>query len=134
MAPGCNPKVIQAAREVGLTFVPGVATATDVEIALEHGCHLLKFFPSESLGGLTYLRALGAPYAHLGVRFVPLGGVNEKNLGQYLSEIMIATVGGTWLAPRGKLLLATGLTSVMLRVKPEKSLILPELTSLISEK
>jgi 2-dehydro-3-deoxyphosphogluconate aldolase/(4S)-4-hydroxy-2-oxoglutarate aldolase len=60
----------------------------------------MKFFPAEASGGLAYLKSLAAPYAHLGVRFVPLGGISAENLPRYLGEPMILAVGGSWLAPR----------------------------------
>lgn len=100
VAPGVNPRIMQAAREAGLSFGPGVATPTDIEIAIEHGCRLLKFFPAEPSGGLAYLKAAAAPYLHLGIRFVPLGGLNAKNMGSYLSDPLIAAIGGSWLAPK----------------------------------
>lgn len=100
VAPGCNPRILAAARAAGLSFAPGVSTATDIEIAVENGCKVLKLFPSEPLGGLAYLKAVAAPYAHLGLKYVPLGGVNAKNMAAYLSEPLIAALGGSWLAPR----------------------------------
>ncbi len=100
VSPGTNPRVLARARERGLPFAPGIATPSDVEQALEFGCRLLKFFPAESLGGLKYLKDLAAPYLHLGVKFVPLGGVNTGNLKAYLADPLIAAVGGSWLAPR----------------------------------
>jgi 2-dehydro-3-deoxyphosphogluconate aldolase / (4S)-4-hydroxy-2-oxoglutarate aldolase len=100
VAPGVNPRILSAAREAGLSFGPGVATPTDIEIALEHGCKLLKFFPAEPIGGLAYLKAAAAPYLHLGVKFVPLGGVNAKNMSAYLADPLIAALGGSWLAPK----------------------------------
>jgi 2-dehydro-3-deoxyphosphogluconate aldolase/(4S)-4-hydroxy-2-oxoglutarate aldolase len=100
VSPGTNPRVIAAARESGLPFMPGVATPSDIEAALELGCRDLKFFPAESCGGLAYLKNMAAPYAHLGVRFVPLGGLTTKNLKDYLAEPSILAVGGSWLAPR----------------------------------
>ena len=84
----------------GLSFAPGVATATDIEIAVEHGCKVLKLFPCEPMGGLPYLKAVSAPYAHLGLKYIPLGGVNAKNMATYLAEPLIAALGGSWLAPR----------------------------------
>ena len=64
-------------------------------------CRLLKFFPCESSGGLKLLKVLAAPFRHLGVKFVPLGGVNLGNLPAYLKDReLIAAVGGSWLAPR----------------------------------
>ena len=100
VAPGTNPRVIQAAQQVGLPFAPGIATPSDLEIALELGCREVKFFPAEPSGGLTYLKSIAAPYSHLGVRYIPLGGVNSGNLADYLSEPMILAVGGSWLADR----------------------------------
>lgn len=100
VAPGTNPRVIQAAREQGLPFMPGVATPSDVEAAIELGCRDLKFFPAESCGGLAYLKNMAAPYVHLGVRFVPLGGLTAKNLKDYLADPLTLAVGGSWLAPR----------------------------------
>ena len=100
VAPGTNPRIIQAAQQAGLSFAPGVATPTDIEIALENDCQLLKFFPAEPSGGLAYLKAVAAPYLHLGVQFIPLGGVNGTNLTTWLSDPLISALGGSWLAPK----------------------------------
>jgi 2-dehydro-3-deoxyphosphogluconate aldolase/(4S)-4-hydroxy-2-oxoglutarate aldolase len=100
VSPGINPRVLSAAREVGLPFAPGVCTPTDIELALEAGCRLMKFFPSEPSGGLAYLRAIAAPFAHLGVRYIPLGGVDAENAAAYLQEPLVAALGGSWLAPK----------------------------------
>ena len=100
VSPGCNPRLLSAARDVAFSFGPGIATPTDIEIAVEHGCRLLKFFPAEQLGGLSYLRAMAAPYAHLGLCYIPLGGLTEANAGTYLSDPLIAAIGGSWIAPR----------------------------------
>jgi 2-dehydro-3-deoxyphosphogluconate aldolase/(4S)-4-hydroxy-2-oxoglutarate aldolase len=100
VAPGLNPRVMQAAGEAGLSFAPGVLTPSDIELAVEHGCKVLKFFPAEPSGGLAYLKAMAAPYAHLGLKFVPLGGLNAKNMASYLANPDIAALGGSWLAPR----------------------------------
>lgn len=100
VAPGTNPRVIAEAARLGLPFAPGVCTPSDIELALEAGCRLLKFFPAEPAGGLAYLRSAAAPYAHLGVRFVPLGGIDLKNAERYLAEPSVHALGGSWLAPR----------------------------------
>lgn len=98
VAPGCNPSTLRAAKDLGLPFAPGIATASDVEIALEHGCRLLKFFPAGTSGGLAHLNAMGAPFAHLGVKYIPLGGIVLEQLGDYLKSPHVAAVGGSWLA------------------------------------
>ena len=100
VSPGCNARLLDAARAAGFSFGPGIATPSDVEVALEHGCRLLKFFPAEQLGGLKYLRAMAAPYAHLGLRYVPLGGLTADNAASYLKDPLIAAIGGSWIAPR----------------------------------
>ena len=100
VAPGCNPRLLAAAREARFSFAPGVATPTDIEIAVEHGCRLLKLFPAGQLGGLAYLHAMAAPYAHLGLRYIPLGGLTTANAAEYLADPLIAAIGGSWMAPR----------------------------------
>lgn len=100
VSPGVNPEVIRKAAEAGLPFGPGVMTPTDVDLAIREGCRLLKFFPAGSAGGLDHLKNIAAPYAHFGVRFIPLGGVNAGNLREWLASDLIAAVGGSWLAPR----------------------------------
>jgi 2-dehydro-3-deoxyphosphogluconate aldolase/(4S)-4-hydroxy-2-oxoglutarate aldolase len=100
VAPGTNPRILARAKERGLPFGPGIATPTDIEIALEHDCTLLKYFPAETLGGLKHLKNMAAPYLHRGIEFIPLGGINEGNAGVYLKDPLIAAIGGSWLAPK----------------------------------
>ena len=91
---------MRLAQEAGLPFFPGVCTPSDIEQALELGCTLLKFFPADAMGGLKTVKALHAPYAHRGVRFIPTGGVTAENMVEYLKSPAVAAVGGTWLATR----------------------------------
>lgn len=100
VAPGTNHRVMSAAEAEGIPFGPGIATPSDIEAALEHGANLLKFFPAESSGGLAYLKTASAPYAHLGLRYIPLGGLTAESMGTYLAEKSVAAIGGSWLAPR----------------------------------
>jgi len=100
VSPGVNPRVLTAAKSCGLSFAPGIATPTDIELALEHNCRLLKFFPAEPMGGLKYLAGMSAPYAHLGLKYVPLGGLNASNMPAWLADPQIAAIGGSWIAPR----------------------------------
>ncbi|TSA29496.1 MAG: bifunctional 4-hydroxy-2-oxoglutarate aldolase/2-dehydro-3-deoxy-phosphogluconate aldolase [Verrucomicrobiaceae bacterium] len=100
VAPGMNPRVVTEAKQVGLPFAPGICTPSDIEAALECGCRVLKFFPAEPLGGIGYLKSIAAPYAHLGLSFIPLGGVDAGNAESYLREPNILALGGSWIAPR----------------------------------
>ncbi|MFK8112746.1 MAG: bifunctional 4-hydroxy-2-oxoglutarate aldolase/2-dehydro-3-deoxy-phosphogluconate aldolase [Rubripirellula sp.] len=100
VSPGLNPSVVKRAQEVGLPFAPGVVTPSDVEAAIELGCRELKFFPAEPSGGIKYLRSMYAPYAHLGLQFIPLGGMTADNMAGYLYDDAVLAIGGSWIAPR----------------------------------
>ena len=69
--------------------------AEEAEQAMELGCRFLKYFPAEAAGGVKFLKSLIAPYKHLGVRFMPTGGVTSANAAEYLTVPEIAAVGGT---------------------------------------
>ncbi|MGB5420055.1 bifunctional 4-hydroxy-2-oxoglutarate aldolase/2-dehydro-3-deoxy-phosphogluconate aldolase [Algibacter sp.] len=100
VAPGCNPKIIAEARKQGLSFAPGIMTPTDIEMALEEGCRVLKYFPAESSGGMDHLTNMVAPYQYLNPKFIPLGGCNLENAGSYLESSLITAIGGSWVAKR----------------------------------
>lgn len=100
VAPGCNPKIIAAAHEYGLSFAPGIATPTDIEMAIEQGCRVLKYFPAETSGGIKHLINMAAPYQHLDLKFIPLGGLNIENAHSYLQSPIITAIGGSWIAKR----------------------------------
>lgn len=119
VAPGMNPRVVAEAKRAGLPFAPGVCTPTDIELALEADCKVLKFFPSEPCGGLPYLRTISAPFMHLGVQFIPLGGVGPANAAQYLKEPSVLALGGSWLAPKD--LIAQGDWAAITKLASEAS-------------
>lgn len=98
VAPGFNLRVVQAALDAEFPFLPGVCTPSEIEGAMEFGFRELKFFPAGAMGGLNLLRAVSAPYAHTGVRFVPTGGVNISNLPDYLAVPGVLACGGSWIA------------------------------------
>lgn len=100
VSPGFNPRVVGKAKEIGLPFAPGISTPSDIEAAIEQGCRLLKFFPAETSGGLKHLKSMAAPYMHLGLKFIPLGGLSQDNFESYLSESSVIAVGGSWIAKR----------------------------------
>ncbi len=100
VAPGLNPSVVTKATQLHLPFAPGVATPSDIERAVGLGCKVLKFFPAEVSGGLKYLKSMAAPYNHLGLKYIPLGGLNLDNMKTYLQDPLILAIGGSWIAPR----------------------------------
>jgi 2-dehydro-3-deoxyphosphogluconate aldolase/(4S)-4-hydroxy-2-oxoglutarate aldolase len=98
VSPGVNVRVLEEAAQGGFSFAPGVATPSDIELSLERGCRLVKFFPAEPLGGLPYLKAISAPFDHLGVEYIPLGGMTEQSMVPYLERRSTAAIGGSWIA------------------------------------
>lgn len=94
VSPGTNPKVIDWCLEHGVPVFPGVATPTEIEMALDKGLDILKFFPAEAMGGVEMLKAIAAPYNK--VRFIPTGGINAQNLADYLRLPMVFACGGSW--------------------------------------
>lgn len=97
VAPGLNPTVVKHCTEKGYPVLPGCANPSDIELALSLGLTTVKFFPSEALGGLKMIKAMSAPYGN--VKFVPTGGITEKNLPEYLAFPKIAACGGSWMVP-----------------------------------
>jgi len=95
VSPGFNPKVIDWCLQNEIPVTPGVATPTEIDMALDKGLEILKFFPAEVLGGVAMLKALAAPYR--GVRFIPTGGINQDNLADYLAQPSVHCCGGSWL-------------------------------------
>jgi len=98
VSPGLNPDTVKEAEAVDLPFAPGIATPSDLEQAIALGCRVVKFFPAEGMGGLSYLKNIDAPYNHLGIRYIPLGGVSVNNLIDYAKFSPVLAVGGSWIA------------------------------------
>jgi 2-dehydro-3-deoxyphosphogluconate aldolase/(4S)-4-hydroxy-2-oxoglutarate aldolase len=99
VAPGCSPAVIEQAAALELPFFPGVATPSDIERGLALGVRTFKFFPAAPAGGVAMLKAIAAPYRHLGVTYCPTGGINAASAPDYLALADVLCVGGTWMAP-----------------------------------
>ncbi|HXT15408.1 MAG TPA: bifunctional 4-hydroxy-2-oxoglutarate aldolase/2-dehydro-3-deoxy-phosphogluconate aldolase [Gemmatimonadaceae bacterium] len=97
VAPGFNARVVDYCLENSIPVYPGIATPTEVEMALEKGLKTLKFFPAEPMGGLDFLKAIAAPYVD--VSFMPTGGINLTNVGHYLAFKRVVACGGSWMAP-----------------------------------
>lgn len=95
VSPGFSARVVDACREAGTPVYPGVCTPTEIEMALERGLSVVKFFPAEPMGGLPYLKAIAAPYG--GVDFMPTGGINAGHLPAYLGFARVVAVGGSWM-------------------------------------
>ena len=95
VTPGFSPAVADRCRDLWIPVIPGVATATEVINAVDHGLDMLKLFPAEASGGIPLLRALRGPFPD--VRFVPTGGVSAANAADYLAVPSVAAIGGSWM-------------------------------------
>lgn len=98
VSPGLDPAVVDAARERGIAFLPGVATPTELMQAVTHGVEVVKLFPAEVLGGARMIAALSAVWPE--VRFVPTGGISAAELSAYLALPQVVAVGGSWMVSR----------------------------------
>jgi 2-dehydro-3-deoxyphosphogluconate aldolase/(4S)-4-hydroxy-2-oxoglutarate aldolase len=95
VSPGFNPKVVSYCIEKGIPVTPGCSNPSDIEMALEMGLDVVKFFPAEQAGGLEYIKAISAPYPSLS--FVPTGGINAQNIVKYIAFEKILACGGSWM-------------------------------------
>lgn len=98
VSPGFDKRIVDWCIENSIVVTPGIATPTDINAALEKGLSVLKFFPAEAFGGVKTLKAISAPYGN--VRFIPTGGINATNLGDYLALPAVAACGGSWMVKR----------------------------------
>ena len=103
VAPGFDPAVLAAAKEVGLPMVPGIATASELSQALTAGVPMVKFFPAEAAGGVKMIKNLLGAFRFTGVKFMPTGGINLANVRDYLAVPEIVACGGTWIVPKDAL-------------------------------
>ena len=95
VSPGLNPRIVKYCVEKGILITPGCCNPSDIEQALENGLEVVKFFPAEQAGGLNMIKALAAPY--VGLKFMPTGGINPKNVRDYLAYNRIIACGGSWM-------------------------------------
>jgi 2-dehydro-3-deoxyphosphogluconate aldolase/(4S)-4-hydroxy-2-oxoglutarate aldolase len=97
VSPGLNPKTVAFCLEQEIPIFPGCANPSDLELAIELGLHTVKIFPAEQVGGIRMIKALSGPFPQL--RFMPTGGVNAQNLGEYLAFPKVIACGGSWMVP-----------------------------------
>ena len=95
VSPGFDPEIVDYCLEKNIPIYPGCITPSEIAQAVKRGLEVVKFFPAEQFGGVSTIKALAAPY--VGVKFMPTGGVNAKNLENYLSCDKIVACGGSWM-------------------------------------
>ena len=98
VSPGYDEEVVSWCCDNGIAVCPGCVTPTEIMMALKHGLKVLKFFPANVYGGLGAIKALAGPFG--GVKFIPTGGVNLQNVGEFIADSHIHAVGGSWVCPK----------------------------------
>ena len=102
VSPNFDETVVKFCLERKVPVLPGIATPSELGKAVAMGLAKVKFFPAEQAGGLPMIKAMAAPFG--GVKFMPTGGLNAKNIGEYLDAPEIFACGGsfmvnkTWIA------------------------------------
>lgn len=120
VAPGTNAAVVEHVVMRGVPMVPGIATPSEIELALSLGATALKFFPAETMGGVAALKAFAGPFPD--VRFVPTGGITRETLPYYLKLKNVIACGGSWMAPR-ELLTAGDFAAIAALIAQAKQLL-----------
>lgn len=95
VSPGLNPEVVKYCTDKNIPVTPGCANPSDIEQALSLGLDVVKIFPAEAIGGLKLIKSMAAPYVNM--KFMPTGGINAKNLNDYLGFDRIIACGGSWM-------------------------------------
>lgn len=95
VSPGFNTKIVDFCLENNIPVIPGVNSPTQIEMALEKGLKVVKFFPAEASGGLPLLKALSGPFSE--IKFIPTGGIEQTNLLPYLAHPQVLACGGSWM-------------------------------------
>ena len=122
VSPGFDPEVVSWCVERNVPITPGCVTPTEIMAAMKLGLNVVKFFPAGVYGGLKAMKALSAPFGS--VRFIPTGGVDAKNLKEYLEAPFVHAVGGSWLCPKKEI--ATGNFDAITALCKEASQIVKE--------
>ncbi|MFC3714292.1 bifunctional 4-hydroxy-2-oxoglutarate aldolase/2-dehydro-3-deoxy-phosphogluconate aldolase [Sphingoaurantiacus capsulatus] len=99
VSPGLTDRLARAAADGPAPLLPGVASASDIMRARDHGFSRLKFFPASIAGGIPALSAYASVFGDL--RFCPTGGITADNAADWLALPFVDCVGGTWIVPRG---------------------------------
>ena len=82
VSPDTNEEVIKLSKKLGLISMPGVATASEVAIALDSGADVLKLFPASTYGP-SHLKALRDPFP--GNLWCPTGGITLGSVDDWFA-------------------------------------------------
>ena len=95
VSPGYDQTLVDWTREHNVPYVPGVCTASEVQVAVANGFEVLKFFPAEASGGVPMIKNLCGPFPQ--VKFMTTGGISNDNIEPYAKSPNVLAVGGSWM-------------------------------------
>ena len=98
VSPGLDEEIVKWCIKNNIVVIPGCVTPSEIMIAMKYNIKIVKFFPANAYGGLNTIKALSGPFN--GIKFIPTGGINAQNVGEYISLPFICAVGGSWVCPR----------------------------------
>ena len=98
VSPGFDEEVVRWCVERSVPITPGCVTPSEIMAAMKLGLTVVKFFPAGVYGGLSAMKALSGPFG--GIKFIPTGGVNSHNIGEFIAAPFIHAVGSSWVCPK----------------------------------
>lgn len=98
VSPGIMPELLSHATKIGLPYLPGISTVSELMLGISEGYRCFKFFPAEASGGVKALKSFAGPFGD--ITFCPTGGINRTNFQDYLALPNILCVGGSWVVPK----------------------------------
>ena len=97
ISPGLTKELLTASKNSTIPLIPGIASISELMTGIHAGFDHFKFFPAEAVGGSKSIKSISGPFPN--IRFCPTGGINQDNMGNYLSLNNVSCIGGSWLVP-----------------------------------
>ena len=95
VSPGFDDATNEYLKALGIPYIPGAVTPTEIMNAISKGVEIIKFFPANCYGGIKTLKALQGPFKN--VKFLPTGGIDETNIKEYLELDNVVAIGGSFM-------------------------------------
>lgn len=95
ISPGLTKDLLKAGNEGDIALIPGISSISELMDGIDFGYDHFKFFPAEASGGVKAIQSIGGPFPD--IRFCPTGGINIKNVRDYLALKNVMCCGGSWL-------------------------------------
>jgi 2-dehydro-3-deoxyphosphogluconate aldolase/(4S)-4-hydroxy-2-oxoglutarate aldolase len=98
VSPGFVDDVADFCNRKNIQYIPGIETSSEIIKAQNNGYDLLKFFPSECIGGPEKLKAFSSVFPKL--NFLCTGGIDLSNYKKYMDLPNVCSLGGSFVLPR----------------------------------